>query len=68
VWLDLNSNEYSVYKKVGDQRAGKVVYPEFDVDAANYTGVEGPSPVALRSSVEAPSSLTDHSQAGTAKQ
>ncbi len=39
VWLDLNSNEYSVYKKVAEQKAGKRVYPEFDVDPENYTGV-----------------------------
>jgi hypothetical protein len=40
MWLDLNSNEFSAYRAVAEQRDGKIVWPEFDVDPENYTGVE----------------------------
>jgi len=40
MWLDMNSNEYSVYKEVAAQKEGKLVWPEFDVNPENYTGVE----------------------------
>jgi hypothetical protein len=31
MWLDMNSNEYSVYKNVDAQKRGELVWPEFDV-------------------------------------
>jgi len=46
LWLDLNSNEYSVYKGIDKQKRGEVVYPELDVDPGNYTGVEKRQAVA----------------------
>jgi len=32
MWLDMNSNEYSVYKNVEAQKRGELVWAEFDVD------------------------------------
>jgi hypothetical protein len=40
LWLDLNSNEFSAYKDIASQKEGKIVWPEFDVDPDNYSGVE----------------------------
>jgi len=40
MWLDMNSNEYTAYFDVAAQKAGKIVWPKFDVDPKNITGVE----------------------------
>jgi hypothetical protein len=40
MWLDMNSNQLNAYKNVEDQKAGKIVWPEFDVVRDNFTGVE----------------------------
>lgn len=40
MWLDMNSNEYSVYKNIVAQKEGQLVWPEFDVDPDNYTGMD----------------------------
>jgi len=32
MWLDMNSNEYSVYKNVDAQKRGELVWAEFDMD------------------------------------
>ncbi len=40
MWLDMNSNELTAYKDPQLQMQGKVVWPEFDVDPDNFTGVE----------------------------
>ena len=40
MWLDMNSNELSAYKNVAAQMKGEIVWPEFDVDPKNITGVE----------------------------
>jgi hypothetical protein len=40
LWLDMNSNELGAYTKVAAQRAGKMVWPEIDVDPNNPLGVE----------------------------
>ena len=40
LWLDMNSNELTAYKDVDAQRRGEIVWPEFDVDPNNITGVE----------------------------
>jgi hypothetical protein len=40
MWLDMNSNELSAYKDVDKQKQGKIVWPMYDVDPENYTGVE----------------------------
>ncbi|MDP6633906.1 MAG: hypothetical protein QGG42_03335 [Phycisphaerae bacterium] len=45
MWLDMNSNELVAYKDVKAQQAGEIVWPEFDVDPKNYTGVEKRSSV-----------------------
>ncbi len=42
MWLDLNSNEFTDYKGLDAQRRGEIVWPEFDVDPNNITGVERP--------------------------
>ncbi len=40
MWLDLNSNELSAYRNVAAQKRGEIVWPEYDVDPDNYTGIE----------------------------
>jgi hypothetical protein len=47
-WLDCCSMELGAYTRVGDQQAGKLVWPELDCDTANPQGVEiaFPSPGA----------------------
>jgi len=40
MWLDMNSNEFSVYQNVAAQRNGERVWPAYDMDPENYTGVE----------------------------
>lgn len=40
LWLDLNSNELGAYTKVTEQKQGKIVWPEFDVDTLNPLGIE----------------------------
>jgi len=40
MWLDMNSNEFTAYKDIDAQRRGEIVWPEFDVDPKNVTGVE----------------------------
>ena len=40
MWLDMNSNEFTAYKDIDAQRRGEIVWPEFDVDPNNITGVE----------------------------
>jgi len=40
MWLDMNSNELTAYKDLDAQRRGEIVWPEFDVDPHNFTGVE----------------------------
>jgi len=40
MWLDMNSNEYTAYFDVAAQREGKIVWPKYDVDPKNFTGVE----------------------------
>jgi len=40
MWLDMNSNEFTAYKDVGAQKQGEIVWPQFDVDPDNITGVE----------------------------
>lgn len=40
MWLDMNSNEFTAYKELDAQRRGEIVWPEFDVDPRNITGVE----------------------------
>jgi len=40
MWLDMNSNELSAYRNVAAQMKGEIVWPEFDVDPKNITGVE----------------------------
>ncbi len=40
MWLDLNSNELVAYKDVEAQKQGEIVWPEFDVDPKNVSGVE----------------------------
>ncbi len=40
MWLDMNSNELSAYKEPATQKRGDIVWPEFDVDPENYTGVQ----------------------------
>jgi hypothetical protein len=49
MWLDMNSNELTAYKDVAAQRKGEIVWPEFDVDPKNYTGVEKRSSVVTAS-------------------
>ena len=41
MWLDMNSNEFTAYKDLDAQRRGEIVWPEFDVDPNNISGVEG---------------------------
>ncbi len=41
MWLDMNSNEFTAYKDIDAQRRGEIVWPEFDVDPNNISGVEG---------------------------
>jgi hypothetical protein len=43
LWLDLNSNELGAYTRVSDQQAGKIVWPELDIDILNPLGVEDPT-------------------------
>jgi hypothetical protein len=45
MWLDMNSNEFTAYLDVAAQREGKIVWPKYDVDPKNYTGVEKRSAV-----------------------
>ncbi|NWK55636.1 hypothetical protein HW115_08435 [Verrucomicrobiaceae bacterium N1E253] len=40
MWLDMNSNEFSAYKELDKQKLGEIVWPIYDVDPENYTGVE----------------------------
>ena len=40
MWLDMNSNEFTAYKDIDSQKRGEIVWPEFDVDPDNITGVE----------------------------
>lgn len=40
LWLDCNSIELGAYTRVDEQRAGKLIWPELDVDSLNPSGVE----------------------------
>jgi hypothetical protein len=42
LWMDLNSNELCAYNaaKIADQKAGKIVWPEIDIDTNNIQGIE----------------------------
>ncbi len=40
MWLDMNSNELAAYQNVGEQIKGEIVWPMYDVDPKNYSGVE----------------------------
>ena len=40
LWLDLNSNQYSAYKKTEEQKKGELVWPMYDVNPKNYDGTE----------------------------
>jgi hypothetical protein len=49
VWLDGNSDELGAFNRAADQKLGKRVWPDLDVDSLNPTGVEKglpPAPVA----------------------
>jgi hypothetical protein len=48
LWLDGNSDELGSFNKQSDQKAGRRVWPDLDVDTLNPTGVEAglpPTPV-----------------------
>jgi hypothetical protein len=42
LWMDLNSNELCAYNSatIPDQKAGKIVWPEIDIDTNNIQGTE----------------------------
>ena len=40
LWLDLNSTQFSAYLNTEKQKRGEIVWPKYDVDPNNYTGVE----------------------------
>ncbi len=40
MWLDMNSNEFTAYKDTDAQKRGEIVWPQFDVDPHNVTGVQ----------------------------
>jgi hypothetical protein len=44
LWLDGNSDELGAFNNQSDQKLGKVVWPDLDVDPANPTGVEEGAP------------------------
>ena len=44
MWLDLNSNQYSVYQNWREQGKGEVLWPALDVDPRNYRGMEKETP------------------------
>jgi hypothetical protein len=54
MWLDMNSNEFTAYKDLDAQRRGEIVWPEFDVDSDNPTGVEKAMTRAADSFVPSP--------------
>lgn len=48
LWLDGNSDELGAFNNQADQKLGKMVWPDLDVDPSNPTGVEkGPPTPAL---------------------
>jgi hypothetical protein len=54
LWLDGNSDELGAFNNQADQKAGKVVWPDLDVDPTNPTGVEpGPAISVFNNSVTA---------------
>ncbi|HEX2958347.1 MAG TPA: hypothetical protein VHO70_16045 [Chitinispirillaceae bacterium] len=54
LWLDGNSDELGAFNNQSDQKAGKVVWPDLDVDPTNPTGVEpGPITPVFNNSVTA---------------
>jgi hypothetical protein len=48
LWMDLNSNELCAYSDatIADQKAGKIVWPEIDIDTNNIQGIENNFPTA----------------------
>jgi hypothetical protein len=44
LWLDGNCDELGSFNRVADQKAGKRVWPDLDVDSLNPTGVEPGTP------------------------
>ena len=40
LWLDLNSLQFTAYRDTHRQKRGEIVWPVYDVDPKNYTGVE----------------------------
>lgn len=40
LWLDGNCDELGAFNRAADQKAGKTVWPDLDVDPSNPTGVE----------------------------
>jgi hypothetical protein len=51
LWLDGNSDELGAFNNQADQKNGKVVWPDLDVDPKNPTGVEeGVPTIAYRTS------------------
>jgi hypothetical protein len=44
LWLDGNCDELGAFNRVADQKAGKRVWPDLDVDSLNPTGVEVGTP------------------------
>jgi hypothetical protein len=47
LWMDLNSNELCAYNSatIPDQKTGKLVWPEIDIDPNNVQGIETTFPV-----------------------
>jgi len=40
LWLDCNANELGAYTEVAEQRRGRIVWPEIDVDPSNPLGLD----------------------------
>jgi hypothetical protein len=47
LWLDGNSDELGAFNRAADQKAGKRVWPDLDVDTLNPTGVEPGIPITV---------------------
>jgi hypothetical protein len=54
LWLDGNSDELGAFNRAADQKAGRRVWPDLDVDSLNPTGVEKGQPLTTVTNQSAP--------------
>jgi len=51
LWLDGNCDELGSFNRQADQKLGKVVWPDLDVDPSNPTGVEPGEPTPVHNNI-----------------